>query len=565
MQKGTVSVLYLAEVQKKSGFMVGPKAELKLLIRQQSEQNWQAVPGEEIIPADAANDYNAGALVLVELNSNRQIQNIQDAGKQLVNILQNFSRLREKFRTQEEEIEGWKQSLIYQSQELTRRELEMEMRQEELHELEEQFQRLERERQEIEANRAQVQQLQEQLQQQQHQLEERQAAGGAELDPQQRQRVEQILNGLEQAIAEGEVSQAQFHRAIELLEQQQALLNQSWQTLEQSRQIAHQRQAELDGQIGHLEQGWREWHQAEAAQEPLRLDLKLQEQTLNLKLEQLQMLTLVIQADQEVAQQFYAQAGLQGLAEGDGKVDLRALEAMPLEELNQIVENLQRDLEKMVSFVNDQEEELALQQQAVEALREKLKHASEYECLSLTSDLEYEQQSYQLLNDTLEGQRQVLLERREVLRRHEAVLQKRQGIQEQSPGQVDLEQLAHLLELQGQSRRQELQNLEQQIAQLRGTIQQLQNTLDSQSANQTGRYEQLKQQDSDLLQQRTQVAQLWGRVNTLQETLQPLQDSLNELRQQLMASLEGLSQRQPGQQAQKQMAAELKALLLATA
>jgi myosin heavy subunit len=164
-------VLYLAEVHKKTGFM-GVKTELKLLARQQSEQNWSTLPGEEMIPVEIANDYNAGVLVLVELDNNQQVKKIQDANRHLVGILKNFSRMREKFRTQEEEIEGWKQSLIYQSQELTRREVDIEVRSEELQQLESESQKIEAQLQEFEAIRAQILELKEEIERDRQQLEE---------------------------------------------------------------------------------------------------------------------------------------------------------------------------------------------------------------------------------------------------------------------------------------------------------------------------------------------------------------------------------------------------------
>ena len=86
-------MLYLAEVQRRpTGFgLGGGKTDLKLLACQRSENNWLAVPGEEVIPADEAKEFSPGALVLVDLDNNKQVLQIQDAGRQLVKILQNFS------------------------------------------------------------------------------------------------------------------------------------------------------------------------------------------------------------------------------------------------------------------------------------------------------------------------------------------------------------------------------------------------------------------------------------------------------------------------------------------
>jgi hypothetical protein len=74
-------VLYLAEVQKQKGGLLsgGGKTELKLLACQRTDQNWSTV-SEEVIAAEDASKLNDGALVLVELNPNRQVQRIQEAG-----------------------------------------------------------------------------------------------------------------------------------------------------------------------------------------------------------------------------------------------------------------------------------------------------------------------------------------------------------------------------------------------------------------------------------------------------------------------------------------------------
>ena len=56
----------------------------------------------------------------------------------------------------------------------------------------------------------------------------------------------------------------------------------------------------------------------------------------------------------------------------EGKVDLVSLENMPLGELEEKLKSLQENLEKLVRFVNDQEEELTLQRQTVQELQDKI-------------------------------------------------------------------------------------------------------------------------------------------------------------------------------------------------
>jgi hypothetical protein len=52
-------------------------------------------------------------LVMVELTNNRHVQRHYEAGRALASILQTFSNLSKKSKTQEEEIEQWKQSLTF--------------------------------------------------------------------------------------------------------------------------------------------------------------------------------------------------------------------------------------------------------------------------------------------------------------------------------------------------------------------------------------------------------------------------------------------------------------------
>ncbi len=59
------------------------------------------------------------------------------------------------------------------------------------------------------------------------------------------------------------------------------------------------------------------------------------------------------------------------------KIDLEALEKMPLEELESLVNNLQTDLDRLELFVNDQEEELTLQSQTVEELAARMARIDE--------------------------------------------------------------------------------------------------------------------------------------------------------------------------------------------
>jgi chromosome segregation ATPase len=234
-------VLYLAEVQKqKGGLLGGGKTELKLLACQRTDQSWSTV-SEEVVPAEEASKLSDGVLVLVEINPNRKVQRIQEAGRPLVNILQNFSRQVEKFKLREEEINQWKQSLTFQAQELNRREMDMEERLEQLQQMEDEFQRLETQQQEVEASRQEIEMLQteisrnrkelegawEHLRGEQRRLEEykTKCSYSAVLDNQQSPALNELLAQVSTSLAFTQIVREYLNHALKVLERQQEVLN----------------------------------------------------------------------------------------------------------------------------------------------------------------------------------------------------------------------------------------------------------------------------------------------------------------------------------------------------
>ena len=256
-------MLYLAEVQKQKGGLLsgGAKTELKLLACQRTDQNWSTV-SEEVIAAEDASKLNDGALVLVELNPNRQVQRIQEAGRPLVNILQNFSRQLEKFKLKEDEIDQWKQSLTFQAQELNRREMDMEVRSEQLQQLEDELQQLEEQKQKVDTSRKEIERLQtevernrqelegawEHLHGEQRRLEERQAdfQQGTVLDEEQSRVMSELLDRLSSRAAPTETVREHLHLAFELVQKQQATLTPHWQKLEEQKTAIAQQQEEVE-------------------------------------------------------------------------------------------------------------------------------------------------------------------------------------------------------------------------------------------------------------------------------------------------------------------------------
>lgn len=523
-------MLYLAEVHKKTGFM-GAKTELKLLAQKQSEHNWSPISGEELLQADAANDYNAGVLVLVEMDGNQQLKSIQDATRQLVGILKSFSRMREKFKTQEEEIEGWKQSLIYQSQELTRREVDMEARAEEIQEWDAESQKIEQQRQEFEATRTQILQLKEQMELDRQQLEEgwgrlqnAQNEAQAGLSDEQVRQIEQLLEQLDQSLANGTSNPDHVLASIN----QHPQIQEAWQTLDQDRSHAQQQQATLDQQQSELQSVWQEWQQTEDSLAQTKLELKVQEQSFTLKEEQKSWLSEQLQVQSNLYENLTQMQGAAG-----EQADVQRLRDMPLEELETTVEKLNTELVKLSSFVNDQEEELKYQQESIDELEAKIQNASEYDQLSLTGEVEDERQHFRLLDETLEGQRKTLKEREAILYFHQDILYQRKRSQQNKFHQsatLDLAPIVELAKAEQEKQQQSLERLNHELSDLEASLQVTRNTIETTSTEQDNKRNALKQQEHELENQKTALAELWGKVKTSESLLQPIQDVVESLK-----------------------------------
>jgi chromosome segregation ATPase len=543
-------VLYLAEViQKKGGIMGGGKAELRLLACQRTEQNWTAVSGEEIVPADEASKYGSGALLLVDLTASKQVQRIQEAGRPLVSILQNFSRLQEKFKTQEEEIEQWKQSLTYQSQELNRREMEMEARREQLEQLESDFEQLEQQRQEVSSSRGEIDQLRSEVVRQQQELE----GAWAHLSGEQR-RLEERQSEIQQSPALDEHSanqlqallnqlssttmlpsndlQGNLHRVNDLMGQKQGLLSSHWQQFEQHRSTSEQLGGEIEQQVQSLNNLRHNWQEAEDALQKAKSDVHSQESRLQLKEEQVIQLSGQIQHHNELYNQL---TSLSGGASGPANttVDLSAIEAMGIQNLETIVSDLRGEYEKSLPFVRSQEEELESKQAEIQTLQEKLSQVSEFERMTLESELNDERDAYQFLNETLVGQRRNLIEKEAALKVHRQVLARRQGKPDPTrvDGSVDLSPALSRIEQTRQQQQDQLRQVSAELDAIRQEVQSAHEHLANQSQTQVNRRQEIDHLESTIVAQRSTLAEITGKVYLYQEMMEPLQQIFNGLQQ----------------------------------
>ena len=552
-------MLYLAEVQKRpTGFgLGGGKTDLKLLACQRGEHNWLAVPGEEVIPADEAKEFSSGALVLVDLNNNKQVLQIQDAGRQLVKILQNFSRSQEKSKTQWEEIEQWKASLTFQAQELHRRDIELQTKEEQLEGLQAEINKLEQQRQEIGQAQQKSQKLQEQigrnreeleaahleLQRQKEEFKQHQGELNKTtfVNPEQSQYIQDLLSWLTEAVTSTGSLGEKLSQSLEIVNNQKETLEKHRQQWENTTNTdSNSQQEDIEILADHVQSRWLEWEKNQESLVYETTELKVQQALLSSKQEYSQVLNGQIQ----IQIKLYEQLSSLVVLESDGvtqKVDVEALEKMPLNELEELVQSLRQDLQRDMSFVKDQEEELALQLQEMDALQRRIDKASEYDRINLDSELSDERDRYKILNESLVGSQRNLKEREEILSKHQAVLWRKLGnsFEQEESNPIGLKTMLIKFETHRRQLTEELQNLEAEIQQIQTEIRQKEKMINGQTQQQAVTRNEIEQLDLSL--RKKQKANTKGGIGVLYpEVMLPLEGYLEQLRQHLEEVVGGI-------------------------
>jgi chromosome segregation ATPase len=547
IRQGKIKVLYLAEVQKpKSGFNISgrSKAELKLLACQRSEQNWSAIPGEELVAApEEANNYSPGVLVLVDMNANRQIQSqLREAGKQLVGILQNLSRQIEKYKKESDEIESWRQSLSLQSQQLQLRQEEIYGREEDLEQTRAELDRLTQEAQALEATLGQHEQSRqelaarwENLQQKEQRFEQQQQVmGGATVSEHQVAEIRDALYQLGNTTSG--LNPQQLENTVTAIEVQQDLLNRHQAQLQQQQQRVLETKAELDRQQQEIDRRKQQLQELQTSLEETQTAWEVQQHTLSMQQEYVQRLTVRLQLEQDNYQKIYlmSKGGAPDLGDGQ-KIDIEMLEAMPIKELEETVSSLQTEVDRSVHFVHLEEEELQEKQQAIDELRQAILVANEFDKLKLEADLADEQDGYNMLDHTLDGQRQTMRERQTFLQIHNRVLRQRQGHPPESADKslVEWESVLALLNKQTKQQQTEITQLETDIQDLRGTIEQTKAKIEQQVEAYLRESKQVQELEQHHQATKQMSTELVAKIELYQEMIQPLQDHINTFKQQL--------------------------------
>ena len=572
-------MLYLAEVQKQRGGLLSGagKSELKLLACQRNDQNWSPVP-DEVIVADEASKLNDGALVLVELSPNRQVQRIQEAGRPLVNILQNFSRQVEKFKLKEEEIDQWKQSLNLQVQELNRREMEMESRWDEVQKLEHDSKRIDTQQQLINTSRTEIERLRAEVERNRQDLEgawehfrvEQRCLEEIRLNLQESQSVDaeriqalgDLLNRLSIKSTSVDIVKESIDYAFEYANKQQDCLNVHWQKLEIQRHAANQQRQKEEELVQMLFGRQNELQQAQNSLAQQITQVQLQTTIVNSKQELTAILKQYLETEEEFSQKLHILAAKTSAEVAKPEVDVTALQQMPLKELEKMVQDWQEKLDRDSGFVQEQEQELKYKQELIEELQQKIVHSSGEERVNLDLELADEQDLCQMLNESLVGQRRNLIEQQKTLQQNQVVLWQRQGISVEIKSESsDLESMILQLQAQKQQKSTEIQKLEGDVAQMLMAIAVDQGAIDHQTQEVEAKRQEVNSLEEQLLNLRTATAECWGRVNLYEEALQPIQDALDGLREQLQRIAESLIQVQAIGDSQLQTVSDLREVI----
>ncbi|MFM6307445.1 MAG: pilus motility taxis protein HmpF [Dolichospermum sp.] len=546
---GIDRVLYLAELQKlKNGLLsVSGKTELKLLACQHNEQNWSPVP-REVIVSNETNKFNHGALVLVELTTNRQIQRIEEANLALVNILQNFSRQVARFKLKESEIDQWKHSLTIQAEELNRRQEEMESRWQEIQALENEFQRLDTKEQLVETSRAEVDHLRVEIERSRQDLE-----GAWEHLRGEQRRFQEMTNSQQTQITNEESSwilgdavnslssqtndletiKEILNSAFEFINKQQENMNLHWQKLDMESQVSKQQQNKIEELLLTLNSCQNELQQAESYLTQQINQVQSKTAAVNGKRELAVNLKKCLGIEEELYQKLYTLATYMDLGFSK-QVDVEALQQIPLEELKKMVQDSEEKLDRDSEFVEAQEQELKYKQELIARLQQRIEDSHDQEKINLESELAEVQDIYKMLNKSLIGQRCNLIDQQKNLRKQQTILRQKQGFLTNSKGEyADLELVVSQLETHKQERYEEIKNLESYITQTLISIEADQQIINFQTQEVERKRQEVKSIEEQLLSLRTATNESSGRITLYQEILQSLQDDLDGSRKQL--------------------------------
>ncbi len=538
-----IRVQYLAELQKSQAtFGLGGNASIRLLARNTGENVWQSITNEQVLSVQdsgQAKDFKDGQMVIAEVTGSNQIQSIQDAAKKIVNILQAFSRSQDKYKSAEEEVEQWKQSLQFQTQELHRREQELEQRESELEQLDLRKQEIEELEIKFAQERAEIEQLRNSIEVNQGQV----AATAAALTADQAENIKSLIGQLSTSFTNPDALRDKIYSALDLINKRQEILTGFWKGLDNLKHEAEKQKAILSKSTEELTAKKSQWQQTQSALAEANAELKAQYGILKLQENNMAMSRLQLNVHIDLYEQ--TSNAIESLG-GPGSMEVLSpeeehrLQSMPIEELESTIKALQADFNKLANYVSAQEDELAGLEGEIADLQSQVETANQFDRIELESNKEFAEEQYKVLEDSVMGTRRSMQDRLSVLNQQKAILDRRKGIAvDESPVQSLLPLLSQI-ESQKNNQEQELRKMESQIDAVRNYTQQQQEMLSKQS-NEHQQQEQVIRAAEVQQQERIRiVAGLLGQISAQEQLLRPVQDIVDTLRPQLEAAMQDL-------------------------
>ncbi len=552
---------YLTEVRRTKAFVGGDKVELKLLAKNTSENNWLAITSEQIVPVSDANiakDFKDGQLVLADLvGANNDIKSLQDASRRLVQTLQNFGKLQEKFKAGEQEIEQWKQSLTFQTQEVQRREIEVEERERELEQLEARREEIEAQIEKFEREREELLKIREEI----RAKEEEFARKATALSTEQVKELQDLVKQLSSSPFSFPAIEAKVNNCLETIYNRQEILNEFWRELEGQRSKVAQAQQELEGAKRNLDNFLTEWKQIESLLIETQAELKLRKEQLQPKENIAQVLRTAYQAQVELYQNSSeALVQLSGSAGLLSAEEVKRLQEIPIEELEEIITHTQEELDKANNFVSLQEDELAALEGEIAEIANKINMANEFERIELEAEKESLEEEYRAQENSLQGQRRAIQERESILEQQRRILDKRMGSNTVDPLELFRPIVLELEAMQQQSQ-DSLAALEKQIEFDRGIIKQQEALLSEQKQNQQRKQQELRSAEEQLAEKIKLKAEAEGKLHSMEKILRPVQDIIDAVRPLLEQAKAELGQVTVGQEIIEQLEQKISALI----
>ena len=501
-------MLYLAEVknQNKIGFVGGGyKTEFKLLASQSSDQTWTSLSGNDEITVDVINDsISKGALYILNLDQAQELQSDPElAGARVVNYLRQLSRILERSKELEVEIEDWQDSLRLQGEQIA-------LRQDELDKQQLVISQQQKELAELEEEKAKLSGAWEQVRKEEARSKESKA------------KVQKLLKTFDPK----SVQPANISDLLTTINQQKQFINNYLQQLESDKNSLPARQEELKRKQAQLDEYRQELEDKQNQLQEMLVTAQSSERVLQEKEERLNYFNLQLKSLHNLKEE----ASILGDHDPDTIIDLNELENMPLGDLENIVNTLQQETSKLVDFVNLQEEELSLQANEVKELEEKMNQVGEVEKFSLESELADAEEAKKLLNETLVGQRKTLKKQQKTLNQHFKILTRRKGV-----GDIDFSEMINIKPLlteisnQRQYIFKQQDNLKSEIEKLHSSQTQINKQLSQLQQEYQEQQSRVKEKEQELLQIYQQMTETECNISLLEQIVEPLQQQSKTL------------------------------------